>query len=165
LKRVAEMPKPIAPEDKSITTVYIGNVGESITEKHLTDYFYQFGEIRSVNLIPKQNCAFVTYTTREATEAAIDKSFQKLTINGQKLIIKWGKSQAKKGTTNEGEEKTSIKLAPVPGLPIGGSDYFNLSSNSQASLSMPSASASTSSFPLIHYPSQDPNQMGSYALK
>lgn len=90
------MPKPIAPEDKSITTVYIGNVGESITEKHLTDYFYQFGEIRSVNLIPKQNCAFVTYTTREATEAAIDKSFQKLTINGQKLIIKWGKSQAKK---------------------------------------------------------------------
>ncbi|RWS25734.1 pre-mRNA-splicing factor-like protein, partial [Leptotrombidium deliense] len=155
LKRVADMPRPIPPEDKSITTVYVGNIGDSITEKDLRDYFYQFGEIRSVTIVQKQNCAFITYTTRQGAETAVSKSFQKLVINGQKLVIRWGKSQAKRGPLSQDER--AVHFDPVPGLPPP--DYFNLSGiPSLIQPVLPSTSG-------VHYPSQDPNRMGSFGLK
>ena len=46
------------------------------------DHFYQFGEICNLHIMPKQKCAFVTYTTREAAEKAAHGSFNKL-INCQ----------------------------------------------------------------------------------
>lgn len=156
LKRAAEMPRPTPPEDKSITTVYVGNVGEKITEKDLRDHFYQFGEIRTIHLVPKQSCAFITYTTRTAAEMAVEKSFQKLVIHGQKLVIRWGRSQAKRGASaTEGKPQV---FAPVPGLPIGPPDYFSLGS-SEASSSSGSATST------IHYPSQDPQRLGATAIK
>lgn len=182
LKRVAEMPKPVPPEDKSITTVYVGNVSEKISEKDLRDHFYQFGEMRSLNIVPKQNCAFVTYTDREAAETAINRSFQKLVIQGQRMTIRWGRSQAKRSSDlaggGAGPEKIP-RLAPVPGLPMGTPNYFNLLSGPSAaagSAATASAVASTStagsssssSLPIIpslargiHYPSQDPLRLGS----
>lgn len=172
MKRITEMPRPVPPEDKSITTVYVGMVSDKVTEKDLRDHFYQFGEIRSVSVVPKQNCAFVTYTTREATELAIDKSFQKLVIHGQKLSIRWGRSQGKKASN---ETERGPKLAPVPGLPVGSPiDYFSLGS-SKPSASAGSASSlvipglpnpfSSPSKPGIHYPSQDPTRLGSSSVK
>ncbi|XP_074594934.1 pre-mRNA-splicing factor RBM22 [Brevipalpus obovatus] len=166
LKRVAEMPKPIAPEDKMITTLYIGNTGDEITEKNLRDHFYQFGEIRNITVLKKQNCAFVTYTKREDAEAAIEKSFQKLIIMDKKLVVRWGKSQAKRGTTDEeGEEKSTLKLTPVPGLPVGAPNFSRPPSFAAGSSSSAASSSSALGSLSIHYPSQDPNQMGSYALK
>lgn len=35
LKRVSEMPRPVPPEDKSVTTVYIGNLNDTIGEREL----------------------------------------------------------------------------------------------------------------------------------
>jgi pre-mRNA-splicing factor RBM22/SLT11 len=176
LKRVSDMPRPIPPEDKTITTVYVGNIGDVINEKDLRDYFYQFGEIRSVTLVSKQNCAFVTYTNRQAAETAIDKSFQKLVIHGQKLTIRWGKSQAKRAASASatGEDDKQLRLAPVPGLPVGSPDYFNLASGSGSGSSrgFPSlpppivaTPGSSGSGGGIHYPSQDPNRMGSVGIK
>lgn len=46
MKRYTNMPKLDPPEDKTITTLYIGNLGEKVGEKELRDHFYQFGEIR-----------------------------------------------------------------------------------------------------------------------
>ena len=170
LKRAAEIPRPVPPEDKSITTIYIGNIGELIEEKDLKDYFYQFGEIRQVTMVPRQNCAFVQFTTRQGAEVAVEKSFQKLVLHGQKLVIRWGKSQAKRNTAEDGEEKQ--KLAPVPGLPVGTPDYFGLGQSNYAqstsSMSVPSLPppviAPTASLS-IHYPSQDPSRMGSVSVK
>merc|ERR1712002_1319513 len=51
LNRAQAMPSLRPPEDQSVTTLYVGGiVDESITEKDLRDHFYQFGEIRSINL-------------------------------------------------------------------------------------------------------------------
>jgi pre-mRNA-splicing factor RBM22/SLT11 len=182
LKRVADMPKPTPPEDRTITTVYVGNVGDKITEKDLKDYFYQFGEIRSVTLVGKQNCAFVTYTNRSATEAAIEKSFNKLVLHGQRLTIRWGKSQSKRAAAALGsaEEERGMRLAPVPGLPVGSPDYFNLACSSSTKPAaagssgmkipqLPSPSFNTpggpGAMPRIHYPSQDPNRLGAATVK
>lgn len=166
MKRVADMPRPIPPEDRSITTLYIGSIGSRVTEKDLRDHFYQFGEIRSVHIAQKQNCAFVTFTTREAAELAIERSFQKLVIYGQRLSIRWGRSQGKKATT---ESEQTYRLAPVPGLPVGAPGLpSSFTSTSKSSTATSSAySSSTPAIPSlpalssVYYPSQDPQRLGS----
>lgn len=116
-------------------------------------------------MVSKQRCAFVTYTTRDATEKAIEKSFQKLNIYGQRLTIRWGRSQGKRNNVAADDGDNRLKLAPVPGLPVGAPDYFGLGSSTG-----PSAAAGSAipSLPLpsgIHYPSQDPLRLGSTGVK
>jgi pre-mRNA-splicing factor RBM22/SLT11 len=136
LKRYDTMPKLDLPEDKLVTTLYVGNLADRVSEKELKDYFYQFGEIRNLSIVPRQQCAFVQYTTRAAAEAAAEKSFNKLIVNGQRLNIKWGKSHGQ--TTSTGDTKDdadSRVLQPVPGLPGAlpqPPDFFNLSGTSSA---------------------------------
>ena len=175
LKRATTMPRPVPPEDKSITTLYIGNVNEQIDEKDIRDYFYQFGEIRSINIVRKSNCAFVQFTTRTAAEAAIEKAFQKLTIHGYRLAIRWGKSQGKRKDDDDDSDKLGSstklqKVASIPGLPIGTPDYFGLMEASTTSSSIPSIPPlnlpNISSQPSqVYYPSQDPSRMGSLSFK
>lgn len=126
LRRAAAMPALPPPDDKTITTLYIGNLG-NLTEQNIRDYFYQFGEIRSVSLVPKQQCAFVQYTTRAAAEAAAEKTFNKLILGGRRLTIKWGRSQ---GRTGPSLTHTAENYEPVPGLPGAlpelTNNFFNL---------------------------------------
>ena len=84
------------------------------------DYFYQYGEIRSIN-VAKQQCAFVQFTSRIAAETAAEKAFNKLIINGRRLNIKWGRSQGQQALTGkeEKEGQPQAALQPVPGLPQG----------------------------------------------
>ncbi len=74
-------------------TLYVGNVSYDATENQLQDLFAQFGPVTEVNLMvdrvsqKPRGFAFVTYSTREAGDAAIaglnGKDFQgrKLKIN------------------------------------------------------------------------------------
>lgn len=124
LKKINEMPKPIPPEDKTITTAYVGNVDEKIEEKDLREHFSQFGEIKTISLARKQRCAFVTFTSRLDCEQAIEKSFQKLIIHDQKLAVRWGKPISKrKAIDNDDERPTKLptlkgteKFPEIPGL-------------------------------------------------
>ena len=81
------------------------------------DQFYSFGEIRSVTMVHKQQCAFIQFTNRSGAEEAAEKTFNKLILGGRRLNIKWGKSQASQTTTTKGEDDG--KFEPVPGLPAG----------------------------------------------
>jgi pre-mRNA-splicing factor RBM22/SLT11 len=126
LKRAAAMPALPPPEDKTITTLYIGNLG-NLTEQDIRDHFYQYGEIRSVSLVPKQQCAFVQYTSRAAAETAAEKTFNKLILGGRRLTIKWGRSQGRAGPSIT----TGLEAyEPVPGLPGAlpelSNNFFNL---------------------------------------
>ena len=38
---------------------------------------------------------FFQYTRRSAAEVAAEKTFNKLTVKGKKLLIRWGKAQGK----------------------------------------------------------------------
>lgn len=51
MQRAAAMPKLDLPEDVSITTLYVGNLGEPVTEKQQRHHFYQYGEIRSITMV------------------------------------------------------------------------------------------------------------------
>lgn len=48
MRRAAAMPALPPPEDKTVTTLYIGNLDDNCTEEELRGHFYQYGEIRSV---------------------------------------------------------------------------------------------------------------------
>jgi len=135
LNRYSSLPKLEAPEDRTVTTLYVGNLGEKVGEKELRDHFYQYGEIRSIN-VSKQQCAFVQFTTRVAAEAAAEKAFNKLILNGRRLNIKWGRSQGQQvaAIKKDGEGEPQAALEPVPGLPQAlplppvevTNDFFNL---------------------------------------
>lgn len=93
------------------------------------DHFYQYGEIRSVSLVPKQQCAFVQYTTRAAAENAAEKTFNKLILGGRRLTIKWGRSQGRAGQSIV-QPNNLETYEPVPGLPGAlpelSNNFFNL---------------------------------------
>lgn len=119
MRRASAMPQLEPPEDKTITTLYIGNLGDGVGEKELRDHFYQYGEIRSITLVPRQQCAFIQFTQRSSSEAAAEHTFNKLILGGRRLTIKWGRSQARQGASAaRGESDATMEvLEPVPGLP------------------------------------------------
>uniref|UniRef100_A0A1Q3F1B3 Pre-mRNA-splicing factor RBM22 n=1 Tax=Culex tarsalis TaxID=7177 RepID=A0A1Q3F1B3_CULTA len=141
MKRAASIPTLDPPEDKTITTLYVGNLGEHITEVDIRDNFYHYGEIRSVSLVPRQQCAFVQYTKRSAAELAAEKTFNKLVLGGKKLTIKWAHSQAKSTAYAQSSVPRNNRIFdPVPGLPgqlpmpPNPNDYFNLQASEMAVL-------------------------------
>jgi len=141
LKKFESMPKLSPPEDRTITTLYVGSVCAGITEAHLRDHFYQFGELRSVAVLLPQSCAFVQFTTREAAERAADESFDRLIVAGRRLNIRWGRSQAHLDELGGGAgaaaafadgSGAALSSLPLPGLPGAlpmpppGLDFFGL---------------------------------------
>ncbi|GLG96642.1 hypothetical protein R5R35_010434 [Gryllus longicercus] len=139
MRRASAMPKLEPPEDKSITTLYVGNLGDKLTEKELRDHFYQYGEIRSITLVARQQCAFIQFTSRTAAEQAAERTFNKLILAGRRLTIKWGRSQARQPSASaRGEGLDGMEeLEPVPGLPGAlplpptelHNNFFNLTDN------------------------------------
>lgn len=93
MKRAASLPTLEPPEDRTITTLYVGNLGEHVTETDLKNHFYHFGEVRTITVVPRQQCGFVQFTKRSAAEEAAEKTFNKLVLGGRKLTIKWAHSQ------------------------------------------------------------------------
>lgn len=85
-----------------------------------------------------------------AAEAAVEKTFNKLELKGRRLVIRWAKSQGKRGEAASSEWKhgAAAKLPPVPGLPaapLGGEESVESGRERAASM---------------HYRSQDPSQLG-----
>lgn len=70
-------------------------------------------------MVSKQQCAFVQFTNRSSADHAAESSFNKLIINGRRLNIKWGRSQAQQGIPKKDGEGEDLLLEPVPGLPGG----------------------------------------------
>uniref|UniRef100_A0A8C2V612 Pre-mRNA-splicing factor RBM22 n=1 Tax=Chinchilla lanigera TaxID=34839 RepID=A0A8C2V612_CHILA len=138
-KWASTMPRLDPPKDKTITTLYVGGLGDIVTETDLRNHFYQFGEIQAITVVQRQQCASTQFAPRQAAEVAAEKSFNKLIVNGHRLNMKWGRSQAarRKEKEKHGSTDCGIKLEPVPGLPgalpsppaaenEASANYFNL---------------------------------------
>ncbi|XP_075262036.1 pre-mRNA-splicing factor RBM22-like [Convolutriloba macropyga] len=118
LNRASNLPKLEKPEDISITTLYMGNITDGIVESDIRDVCYQFGEIRSISIAPKQQCAFLQFTTRFAAEQAAEALFGKLIIKGQRVNVRWGKPQGAASSKETIMGLHSVpNYEPVPGLP------------------------------------------------
>eukprot|EP00026_Physarum_polycephalum_P009049 Phypoly_transcript_09160.p1 GENE.Phypoly_transcript_09160~~Phypoly_transcript_09160.p1 ORF type:complete len:380 (+),score=68.30 Phypoly_transcript_09160:130-1140(+) len=159
LRRAEEFSKLTPPEDQDITTLYIGNLDPTkVTEEDVKSAFYSFGELRSLKVVPHQNCAFVTYTTRAAAEAAAEKLYNRLFVNGNFLRLSWGKPPSMQSYGQEG--------APAP------DNYFSLPPPVSATPYVPTTPQPLNFFfpnppplasappPKPFYPSMDPNIFG-----
>lgn len=132
------------PEDKSVTTLYIGGLEPGVKERDVRDQFYVYGEIRSIRMVPKQCCAFVTYVKREDAETAAGKLYRILQINGKRANVMWGRPQQSL------QQQASAALATGGGPP-----------------GMPSGEAPQSSGDVFrpYYPSMDPSAQGNAPLE
>ncbi|KXS10879.1 hypothetical protein M427DRAFT_61397 [Gonapodya prolifera JEL478] len=113
-----------APEDPSITSLFLQNVEPDITEADLRGFFYAFGDIRSIVISKRSRVAFINYTTREGAERAVEKSFNNCNIKGHVIRVQWGKpkqqgpksaSHADAATTSR--EPTVDEIASLDAIP------------------------------------------------
>ena len=118
MNRAKAMPKLTPPEDPSITTLFLGNLGRDgnlmVTERDIRDYFYQFGEIRQVHVVANKCCAFIQFTSRQSAEMAAERTFEQLTLKGLKIRVRWGQPKSQSQTTKELINRSP--LDPVPNL-------------------------------------------------
>ncbi|XP_064390745.1 pre-mRNA-splicing factor RBM22-like [Halichondria panicea] len=74
LSSAQDLPTLSPPDDKTVTSLYIGGIDESFNQSDLRDQFYVFGEIMSIHMVTKSRYAFVTFSTRAAAEKAADST-------------------------------------------------------------------------------------------
>lgn len=55
------------------------------------NFFYAFGELKSVVVVHKSKCAFINYATRSAAELAVERAYNNCNIKGHVLRVQWGK--------------------------------------------------------------------------
>lgn len=103
---------PKAPEDKTITSIYLQGVESGISDTDLRNHFLQFGEVRTIAMLRKSHAAFVTFATREGAERAIEQSYMNCNIKGHVLRLAWGKPK----TTTPGKDIS--RPAPVGGYRV-----------------------------------------------
>ncbi|KAJ0266409.1 RNA recognition motif domain-containing protein [Hirschfeldia incana] len=97
LRKASEMITLEPPEDESIKTLYIGGLNSGkILEHDIRDQFYAYGDIQSIRILAEKACAFVTYTTRQGAEKAMQDLSNRLVVNGQRLKLTWGRSHVPK---------------------------------------------------------------------
>lgn len=146
IRRAEEDMTPSAPEDKAITTLYMGGLDTAIKEKDIRDKLYVYGEIRSVKMIPKQSCAFITFVKREEAEEAMAKCYRVLKIKDKKVNLMWGRPQ----TTAQSQASAAI----VTGAAGSGASSSGAPGDfGGGSVSRP------------YYPSMDPTAQGNAPLE
>eukprot|EP01133_Synstelium_polycarpum_P016628 gene16628-19757_t len=117
------MPQP--PEDKSITTLFLGNVdADRVKEEDLRASFFSFGVVRSLRMVPASKCAFVTFETRESAETAVEQLFNKLVFDDITVKINWiEKEVEEEEEDDEDDMPLFMQAAPVvpaaPAKPVG----------------------------------------------
>lgn len=147
LESANNMPKIEAPKNRAIVTLCIGGVNVYVNETDLYNHFFQFGDVKKVN-IPQSNkeIAFVTFSTRQEAELAVQSCYGKLVINDQKLKVMWAKTPkpTKDGVWQYSENQMveSDSMFPHPDLI---SKPENVKTNDESKV----------------YPSQNANQLGS----
>lgn len=131
------------PEDKAVTTLYLGGLDAATTEEDITQQFFVFGEVRSIKMVPRKCCAFVTFTTREAAEEAANKLHRILKIRDKRVGVMWGKPQQ----TQQSQASAAL-AAGAAGLPPG----------------VPPGMAGPGGVYRPYYPSMDPGASGNAPL-
>jgi len=156
------------PEDKTITTLYVGGLTPAISEEDIRGVMYPFGTIESIRLVPRALCAFVTYATRDQAETACRKLYGKMNIKGTALRLMWGRPQGSgsgdnstlSSSTNTANANNSYNATPSHlGSIVGQSQtvmYPSSSSNTSSNTTTPSTPAANTTSTSSQQPPQQP---------
>jgi len=145
-----------APSDQNIKTIYVGNVDSTvISDDDLRGALYAYGEISEVKIA--KNAAFVTFTTREAAEKAVQKCGSNLIVKGNMLRVAWKKPMAlDAGLSNNPKHNPSV---PQPGT----NNYFSMPPPINVTQNNPYANIPLPPNPNMKpvYASMNPTRLGS----
>ena len=110
MDKIEEKSKPPpAPEDTTISTLFLGNIStEEITEELVREQMEKFGKVERMRLLHRQNCGFVCFFSREAAEKAITTLHEKFFLCEKKIKLDWAKAQLQ-------EQKAYRKKPPQGG--------------------------------------------------
>jgi pre-mRNA-splicing factor RBM22/SLT11 len=86
----ATQPKLDIPEDKTITTLWVGGLDFKILETDLRMKFATHGAISSITMLEEKGCAFVTFLHRASAEEAATTLLNNLVIKGKKFTFSLG---------------------------------------------------------------------------
>ncbi|CAA7033075.1 unnamed protein product [Microthlaspi erraticum] len=77
---------------ESIKELLLRGINTTIHTEDISDKLVAYGEIESIafRFLDERGWAFVTYTTREGAEKAMQELSGSLVINGQRLKLAWG---------------------------------------------------------------------------
>lgn len=153
LRRANEDMTLLPPEDQSVTTLYVGGLEPNTKEKDVRNQFYVFGEIRSIKMVPKQCCSFITFAKREDAESAASNLHRVLEINGKRVKLMWGRPQQTAQSASS-QNMAAASSAP-PGMPPMGMPPMGV---------MPGGAPGSSTY-RPYYPSMDPSAMGNSPLE
>lgn len=116
VSKMNDMVKP--PDDRSITTLFVGGVADGVSESDIRGAMYVYGELKSVKKIASRKCAFVTFRSRKDAEKAMLQLGSNLVLNGTSMAILWGNPRKKK-------ESEGVNQALQPGsLPDEDSELY-----------------------------------------
>ena len=94
MDKIEEKSKPPeSPEDKTISTIFMGGITEEMTDEMFTEMMEKFGKIERMRLIPRQKCGFICFYSRDAAEKAIATLHDKLYVMEKKIKLLWAKTQ------------------------------------------------------------------------
>jgi pre-mRNA-splicing factor RBM22/SLT11 len=82
------------PADRSITTLFVGGVGEGVSEDDIRAALEGAGELKSVKKLGARKCAFATFRKREGAEAAMrvhGAGGLRVGSSDKPLTLLWGK--------------------------------------------------------------------------
>lgn len=72
LSNIKETPKePATPEDMTISTLFLGGITCDMEASAFEEILARFGKIKRIKLVPKHNCGFVGFASREGAQKAI----------------------------------------------------------------------------------------------
>ncbi|CAA7025883.1 unnamed protein product [Microthlaspi erraticum] len=79
------------PKDKSVRTLLVRGLDESVLEQDVRDHFVAYADIQCVTMTYTHGWAwaFVNFTTRQAAEKAMQQLSEGLVIDGQRFQVTW----------------------------------------------------------------------------
>ncbi|KRX00169.1 hypothetical protein PPERSA_10668 [Pseudocohnilembus persalinus] len=91
------------PEDTSITSIFLRNLPQDLTEQELFVIFQQYGTINSIKHIQPNFIAFINYASRKSAEDAVKDNYGNLIIKGNKIQVSWARSKGYKPQQDKGQ--------------------------------------------------------------
>eukprot|EP01106_Pelomyxa_sp_JSP_P008731 TRINITY_DN2421_c0_g1_i3.p1 TRINITY_DN2421_c0_g1~~TRINITY_DN2421_c0_g1_i3.p1 ORF type:complete len:221 (+),score=59.19 TRINITY_DN2421_c0_g1_i3:523-1185(+) len=190
LRRAEGFARLVPPQDPDVATLYVGCLAPGATEEDVRDSFYQYGEIKTLRVVPMQQCAFVTYTTRAAAEKAADALFNNLSVRGRPARLSWGRRFDTSASTAPPPPGAVVvtggggiamppppppDLPPPPGVTMAfpppmsfptqaGGAAARTAATGQPTTAAATTSTTTTAAPpqfTTYYPSMDPSRLGS----
>eukprot|EP00002_Diphylleia_rotans_P013222 TRINITY_DN2576_c1_g1_i2.p1 TRINITY_DN2576_c1_g1~~TRINITY_DN2576_c1_g1_i2.p1 ORF type:complete len:672 (+),score=123.45 TRINITY_DN2576_c1_g1_i2:49-2064(+) len=148
--------------------LYVGGIGQDVTQEDLVNAFSPFGHVESVKMIPMKGCAFIAFYYPESAANAM-RDMQGARVKSYELRLGWGKPDSVPvGQLSHPQPQTAPVQQPVqpPGvnpwdLPQPSQNYtIPQQHSSQPHQAFPSSQASvTAQAPAPNYlplPPQDP---------